>query len=234
MAGLLLASCYRIPARQTYTFSDTSSDTLTERVHVLIEPFDQKPDLDRVYHYFHNGQVRTTQGAFEGRILHGTFSAFDLQNELREKGNFRYGLKHGPWLTWHPDGTLQSDYRYKHGWRQGPFTEFDPTGRLIKKGHYKHDKLNRKIYFYSLPGEAAFVVRYKKGEIIPQKTKKVKEPKAPKADKKSKKAPKEKEPKAEKPGREKRPKPDKEQPVKKEKTPKAKKPKGKSSEPALE
>jgi len=74
-----------------------------------------KPDINKLYYWFRTDTVLTTAGGFGGRVLNGEYKVYYPNKNLREAGQFRYGLKVGDWKIWNPDGSLQTLVQWKEG-----------------------------------------------------------------------------------------------------------------------
>jgi hypothetical protein len=128
------------------------------------------------YYWYANHDIKITRGGFDGKLLHGVYTEFYHDKELKVKGNFKKGLKTGTWKSWYKNGQLTAIEHYKKGFRQGSFTQFDDGGNIIYKGKYKKDKLNGKQKVFFKTGDPV-IKKYKNGvEIIPKpkKAKKIK------------------------------------------------------------
>jgi antitoxin component YwqK of YwqJK toxin-antitoxin module len=63
-----------------------------------------KPREGYTYFWFGSNAIHETQGGFDGKLLHGEYKAFFLDNQLKEWGSFSNGLKTGEWKYWHTNG----------------------------------------------------------------------------------------------------------------------------------
>lgn len=94
------------------------------------------------YFWYASNKIIQTQGGYEGRLLHGLFSSFFLNSNLREKGSFNKGLKDGQWFYWYENGKLKEIVYWKNGLRDGLTKEYDNSGILKKETSYKLGVLN--------------------------------------------------------------------------------------------
>jgi hypothetical protein len=148
----------------------------TIKTQVLTLPKNIKVNNNRVYLWYSSQKILETRGGFDGKLIHGNYSAFYLNNQLKEKGQIRYGLKNKEWKYWYSDGTLKEVIDWKRGLKHGKYLLYNDNGQLIAYSHFKNDKLNGKFYTYSSTGKILEKKRYKKGEeVIPKiKTKRLK------------------------------------------------------------
>ncbi len=72
-------------------------------------------DDDKYYYWFAANDIKKTRGGYDGKILHGLYSAFYMNKNLKEKGKFHYGLKKGEWKEWYRNGELKEKSFYKKG-----------------------------------------------------------------------------------------------------------------------
>src|SRR5437879_9375353 len=105
----------------TYTSKDTSYS-----FHVTNEKITNL--RSSTYYWFGQGDIRSTQGGYSGKLIDGVFEKFNRKNALIEKGEFENGLKEGTWTKWYPNGKFLSQYRWRNGQRDGDFEEFHPGG----------------------------------------------------------------------------------------------------------
>jgi len=82
-----------------------------------LEPVPSDISAKSNLHYFWYGSnaIHETQGGYSGRLLNGLYSAFYLNKNLKEQGNYKKGLKNGVWKSWGGDGSLLSTTTWKHG-----------------------------------------------------------------------------------------------------------------------
>lgn len=125
---------------------------------------------DRWYWWYSNNKIRSTQGGFSGKLLHGLYSAFYLNKNLKSQGNFVMGLKDGHWKEWSENGVLLYDLNYKMGELQGAFVKYNSEGGLNESGYYRNGKLNGVFKHYIKP-DSVSILKYKNGIIIPEKKK---------------------------------------------------------------
>lgn len=123
---------------------------------------------DKKYWWFSNNQIKTTQGGFSGKLLHGLYSDFYLNNNLKEQGYFQMGLKEGEWKSWSEDGVLIEKNRYRNGEANGHFYKYDKQGQLLEEGRYKHGKINGQLKRY-VSRDSLTISTYKDGILQPVK-----------------------------------------------------------------
>jgi hypothetical protein len=127
-------------------------------------------DLRKMYYYYHGSNLKFTQGAYLGKLVHGAYFKVDRNGHLMEKGKFEYGLKVGSWLEWHTNGFLKSETYYRNGEKRRAFYEYYPDGNLRKKGRYRRDQLHGKVTVYEKDG-GKVIERYRRGQLVKQKEK---------------------------------------------------------------
>lgn len=127
-------------------------------------------DTDKKYYWFSNNQIKVTQGGFSGKLLHGLYSDYYLNSNLKEQGHFRLGLKQGEWKTWTEDGALIERANYNNGEANGRFYKYDKRGLLLEEGSYKHGKINGKLKQY-IKADSVLITKYKNGVLQAKQTK---------------------------------------------------------------
>jgi hypothetical protein len=116
---------------------------------------------EKVYYWYKADKVRTSRGGFGGKVLHGDYTSFYIDQNLKEKGKFVKGLKVGTWKAWYPNGELKEIMHWKKGQRNGSFITYRSDHTIYKTGKYKDDKLKGKVKEYD---EAGKRVRHKKAK----------------------------------------------------------------------
>ncbi|MBB5440945.1 hypothetical protein HDC92_004649 [Pedobacter sp. AK017] len=100
---------------------------------------------NKVYAWYGKGLIHSSQGDYSGKLLHGQYIAYYAVNkQLKEKGEYAYGLKNGKWLMWQPDGTLLETQHWYRGLKNGPTLRYDSLGKLKEKVRYNNGKLLEK------------------------------------------------------------------------------------------
>ncbi|WP_440236608.1 toxin-antitoxin system YwqK family antitoxin [Cytophaga sp.] len=105
-----------------------------------------------VYYWYAANDIKRTQGAYEGKILHGKCVMFYNNKDLLAKGMFKYGVKTGIWRYWYKGGKLKSKEIWKDGLLTGVSFSYDKDGNLQAKKTYKKGKLNGWVYYYDSKG----------------------------------------------------------------------------------
>lgn len=125
-------------------------------------------DLDKKYTWYSSNQIRITQGGFSGKLLHGGYSDYYLNKNLREQGLYYKGLKTGLWKNWLENGILESTVTYAAGVATGRFKKYDASGQLSEEGKYSNGVVNGRLKKY-VGKDSVQLVKYKDGKIVPQK-----------------------------------------------------------------
>ncbi|MFI5139273.1 MAG: toxin-antitoxin system YwqK family antitoxin [Sphingobacteriales bacterium] len=82
-----------------------------------IIPINSRPAVkpDRLYYWYNDNRIHTSQGGYTGKLLNGLYEAYYLNHNLKEQGVFKKGLKDGVWKSWNEDGTLSQTGNWKNG-----------------------------------------------------------------------------------------------------------------------
>lgn len=158
----------------------------TVKAQVLSDKREIRLSPELQYHWFNSGKIIITQGGQNGKLLHGKYTCFYLNKNLKEDGGFRLGLKNGKWSSWDETGKIKEIITWKNGKKKGSFKIFDSDGKLIRQGKYKNNELNGWLINYQ-NGMETEKVKYKNGAIENKQEKKVKKNKEPKQSKQDKK-----------------------------------------------
>lgn len=139
------------------------------------------PHNSLTYYWYQSQKIMETKGGFDGKLLHGYYKSFYLNDQLKETGTIHYGLKNKEWKYWYPDGKIKEIITWKRGRKRGTYKLYNDYGQLMARGHFKNDLLNGRFYTYDNTGKIVERKKYKNGiEIInkkkikPQKQKKEK------------------------------------------------------------
>jgi hypothetical protein len=132
-----------------------------------------KVDDDKYYFWFSANDIKTTRGGYDGKLLHGTYTEYYLNKNLKQKGEFKYGLKVGEWKSWNMAGEYEEIVNWKKGKKNGRFRVYNASGKVVKEGRYKEDILNGRLKAYMNDGTTESVY-YKDGSPLVEKKGKVK------------------------------------------------------------
>ncbi len=169
--SLLLLGCTAC-TDQLYQSSIPPNDRRTvvagDTIHsftVATQDFSGKVRPDVYYTWYLRNSFTSTQGGYEGTLLHGSYTKILRDNTLLEKGQFREGLKDGEWITWHNQGATEGISRWDRGKPTGRTAQFlmgkvsyseklqsvaQPDGQLllepVSKSWYSYDERGRVVW----------------------------------------------------------------------------------------
>lgn len=144
------------------------SDTLFQ--FYTIKPTDNKPEPGSNYYYwFKPDTILVTHSGFDGKLLHGDYTVFYPNKNLKEKGKFENGLKTGEWKSWFENGEVQSISHWRSGKQEGLFSEFDRLGKPIRTGRFKRGQLKGDLQ--ELGKDTAVTQKSRKGKPVIEKAK---------------------------------------------------------------
>jgi hypothetical protein len=129
----------------------------------------KKISIDRnlTYYWYSSNKIQETMGGVDGKMLHGLYSSFYLNGNLKEKGNFKSGLKNGQWTTWYENGKIKEIIIWKKGIRSNTTFNYNMDGELLSTTQYRKGKPNGYQLLYK-NGVVYEKKKYRKGiEIIP-------------------------------------------------------------------
>lgn len=119
-----------------------------------------------VYYWVLGNELHHSQGGYEGKLLHGHFSAFYPDRQLKTQGAFFNGLKHGHWKQWSPNGYLKTSTAYQRGLKHGRAQTFDDHGHLVSEQSFKNGVMHGASHTYKA-GNVVSSKRFKNGvEVI--------------------------------------------------------------------
>ncbi|MDN3588080.1 hypothetical protein QWY86_15460 [Pedobacter aquatilis] len=121
-------------------------------------------DRDKTYYWYANNTISSTQGGFDGKLLHGQYNEFYADKNLKVQGNFENGLKVAIWKNWSDGGLLKEIIEFKNGVMDGNFFRYNSHGLLEEEGRYKLGKLHGKVRRYR-GKDSIEVLLFKRGEL---------------------------------------------------------------------
>lgn len=141
----------------------------TIKTQMLCENKRITPNPELAYLWYSTQKIIETKGGFDGKLLHGYYRSFYLNDQLKEQGQLKYGLKNGKWKYWYSDGKIKEAITWRNGKKHGEYYLYNDYGQLMAKGSFKYNKLHGKFYTYGLNGIITEKKKYKNGEeIIPK------------------------------------------------------------------
>ena len=123
------------------------------------------PSKNLYYHWYRANDIKRTKAGFDGKLLHGSYSSFYVNRNLREKGEFKYGVKVKTWKIWYLNGELQEVANWKKGRLRGKFEKYNEQGVKTEEGFYKNDQYHGKVKLYHSK-DSVEIKAYKSGEFI--------------------------------------------------------------------
>lgn len=154
-----------------------NSENTTVKTQMLKNSKEIKVDNTVSYLWYTSNKIMETKGGYDGKLLHGYYKSFYLNNQLKEKGRVKYGLKNKQWKYWYENGMLREVITWKDGKKNGLYEMFNDNGNVMARGNFKDDLLHGKFYTYDKAGKIIEKKKFKNGnEIIkpPKKNKPVK------------------------------------------------------------
>ena len=136
---------------------------------ILTNKVTVKTDPSIYYYWFESNDLNKNQGGYSGRLLHGIFQVYDINNHLLTQGNFKKGTKSGVWKYWNKLGNLLYMEEWSGGKLNGDYTKYNNDGSVSIKAKYRDNRLHGKMYIY-LNGKVT-IEKYKNGKKQ-EKTKK--------------------------------------------------------------
>jgi antitoxin component YwqK of YwqJK toxin-antitoxin module len=154
------------PDKQKQFNITVNYEDYTIKTQMLSVNKDIKINNDRTYLWYGSQKIMETKGGFDGKLIHGKFNVFYLDNQLKEQGIIKYGLRHEEWKYWYPDGKLKEIITWKNGVKNGHYELYNDNGQIMAKGHFKNDKLHGKFYAYGPGGKVTESKVYKNGDEV--------------------------------------------------------------------
>lgn len=132
-----------IQNRKTIVHDDGQREVFTvTEVNTKVRP-------QRLYHWYHAQQVHSTQGGYDGKLLHGSYTAYYPNKQLYKQGRYKKGLADGSWKEWRTNERLAKEENWKKGKRSGAASHYDESGQLLLQGQMKNGQWQGKVWTYS-------------------------------------------------------------------------------------
>lgn len=97
--------------------------------------------VNKTYYWVKSKSIFNTQASYQGVLLHGKYIKTYKTNQLKEEGEFYYGLKNKTWKYWNKLGELIKIEK----WRKGKLIETIPYhSKQINKEDKKDDNIVNK------------------------------------------------------------------------------------------
>jgi hypothetical protein len=116
---------------------------------ILLQKSTFKPESEVVYSWYAYNKIMDTKGGYDGKLLHGTYTSFYLNNNLREKGKYKKGVRTGEWISWHENGNKKEVSYWKNGLKNGISTLYHMNGDLAALAPYKQGQLHGTVKNYA-------------------------------------------------------------------------------------
>jgi hypothetical protein len=159
------AAAQKIPelAVSRVRLSDSSGSILAE---LSNEPAEmQKARPDHTYHWYSANAIHTTRGGFSGKLLHGKYTEYYPNKNLKRQGKYQSGMTTGTWREWNAAGEPLNVYTWKDGRLSGPFSQYDGRGKLLEEGSYANNLPNG-VFRHHGGGDSVTTLYYQNGRII--------------------------------------------------------------------
>ena len=170
-SALLLAISLPLISNAQLLFPETMQVTINlDESTLKFNTFEDEEDLlftnkFRNYYWYKTNELLTTQGGYEGRLLHGEFTELYDSKSLKRKGEFRKGTKQGSWRYWNTEGALTAMTKYRAGRRSGRSLRFDDQGYISESHRYKSDAKNGFSYIYT-NGQVVKLIEFEDGVVL--------------------------------------------------------------------
>ena len=129
-----------------------------------------------IYYWYNDNTIHLSTGGYSGKLLHKSYTEYYSSGNLKEQGNYYYGLRAGLWKKWYASGILNTVTKYRNGIKSGPYREYDKNNNLTLCTNYRKGQINGKYTIYK-DGKIIAKKKYKNGVEILPKEKEEKKPK---------------------------------------------------------
>jgi hypothetical protein len=167
---IVLSSFSQDIVPKTYVINFDRKDSCI-KAEVYYENPKVKTKKGRFYHWYTKDAFNSTEGDFSGKLLHGQYSCFYGNKNLKEKGIYQNGLRKGTWTRWHPNGVIAEVSNWSNGLKDGIFQLFSTTGVKLLEASYRNGKLHGKVTAWN-EGKVITEKKYRNGkeksEISPE------------------------------------------------------------------
>lgn len=124
------------------------------------------PDENTLYFWYSNNKISFTRGGFTGKLLHGEYTEYYADGNLKTKGRYYTGIRKGKWMKWFTDGRLAEVCCFKNGLKQGSCRIYSKNGGLQSEQAYKRGVAHGKKISFSTDGKPIKKEVFKRGILI--------------------------------------------------------------------
>ncbi len=158
--------------RQVKTYFDDQKKQLKEQYTVNAS---RPPQLHGLYtSYYVNGNVKS-KGTFDRNAASGPWVYFYENGNPKMAGELRHNERHGDWTFYYENGQLQSEGSYSDGIRQGYWKFYYESGGPKSEGSFRDDEKTGTWQYYYEDGKPKGTAEYLDGiafyrELLPSGT----------------------------------------------------------------
>ncbi len=159
----------QVNEQKTYTIYLNCPDSMVKAEVYYLNP-GLKPAKDHFYAWYYNNMIHSTEGGFNGKLLHGAYTCSYPNETMKEQGEFKNGLKKGTWKKWYSSGVIAEIAYWDDGEKDGAYVLYGTSGKKILEASYRNGKLHGTVTSYE-DGEVKMKREYKNGEEVKEKEK---------------------------------------------------------------
>ena len=115
VVNLLILSVFIFAQEKTRRIPFTTKEGVKALVEIDNVNKKIKPKTEYTYFWFKSKTILSTQGAYQGHLLHGLYQENYSSKQLKIQGYYKYGLKNGTWSYWDEQGKLTEQENWKKG-----------------------------------------------------------------------------------------------------------------------
>ena len=72
--------------------------------------------------------------------MHGAYTSWHLNGQIREQSNYDGGQRHGKYQEWYKNGQPKAEFTYDHGRKKGKAIEWFDNGEKKSEGAFADGK----------------------------------------------------------------------------------------------
>lgn len=137
---LFFTSAFIFAQEKTRRFPITTKEGVKVIVEIDNTNKNIKPKVEQTYFWFKSKTILSTQGAYQGDLLHGLYQENYDSKQLKTQGYYKYGLKNGTWSYWDESGKLIKQVKWKNGILETPKVKTPKTKKVKEKKSPKKEK----------------------------------------------------------------------------------------------
>lgn len=165
-ANLVAVAQKDVPREELFYSMELTNTAYSEKISILRKtPNHVRLNSKKMYFWYLNNAVHTSLGGFSGKLLHGPYTSYYVNMNLRSNGVLKLGLKNKEWRSWYENGQLKSVEKWRKGLKFGKSVYFSMDGMDIMVVTFKKNLYHGKCIILH-KNQKISIKKYRHGELV--------------------------------------------------------------------